>query len=194
MLCREVRGADWSPLQSVWELQKYMASLMSLNWNGIVEALLLEPTGEELRTSPPEEEVTHLGEELELLEAPEAAASLQKHLNTPKPKESTKWINTLNAPVPSSPTPKPCATLPRKQRNPSYAIQDVQMVRPEEMVALAWALQRCAICSGTPPGMLCGAVQELCRCLAPLLQRGNLLDLTMLDVAEKNLVTPPIPT
>ena len=37
-------------------------------------------------------------------------------------------------------------------------------------------------------------VQELHRCFAPLLKRGNLLDVTMLNVAEKDLVTPPIPT
>ena len=43
-------------------------------------------------------------------------------------------------------------------------------------------------------GILSGAVQELQRCLAPLLERGNLLDITMLDMAEKDAVTPPIPT
>ena len=42
-----------------------------------------------------------------------------------------------------------------------------------------------------PPGMLCGAVQELHRCLAPL---GNLLDITILDVMEKDPLTPSIPT
>ena len=62
------------------------------------------------------------------------------------------------------------------------------------MVALVQALQWCAIQSGTPPGVLCGSVQELCRCLAPLLKRGNLLDITMLNVVEKDPVTLPIPT
>ena len=52
------------------------------------------------------------------------------------------------------------------------------------------ALQRCAIQSGMPTGVLCGAVQELCRCLTPLLQRGNLLDLEMLDIMRKDSVTP----
>ena len=42
--------------------------------------------------------------------------------------------------------------------------------------------------------MLCGAVQELCRCLAPLLQKGDLLDISILDVVEKDPVTPYIPT
>ena len=43
------------------------------------------------------------------------------------------------------------------------------------------------------PGMLFGAVQELHRCLASLLKKGNLLDITMLDVAEKDPVTPSVP-
>ena len=67
-------------------------------------------------------------------------------------------------------------------------MRDVQMVRWEETVALALALQRCTIQSGIPQ-----AFQELCRCLTPLLDRGNLLDLTMLGVAEKGSMTPPVP-
>ena len=73
-------------------------------------------------------------------------------------------------------------------------IQDIQMVRQEEMVALALALQRFSIHSGMPSWMLYRAVQELCRCLAPLLERGNLLDLSMQDVVEKDLVTLPFPS
>ena len=42
--------------------------------------------------------------------------------------------------------------------------------------------------------MLWRAVQELCRCLAPLLEKGDLLDLTMLDVVQKDPVIPLIPT
>ena len=45
-----------------------------------------------------------------------------------------------------------------------------------------------------PPGTLCGAFQELCRCLAPLLKRGGLLDITMMNMVEKDPVTPPVPT
>ena len=58
------------------------------------------------------------------------------------------------------------------------------------MVALVMALQRFAVHSRMPPGVLCGAVQELCRCLAPLLERGDLLDLDMLNVARKDPMTP----
>ena len=57
-------------------------------------------------------------------------------------------------------------------------------------MVLAQALQQCAIQSEIPPGMMCRAVQELHGCLAPLVEKGNLLDITMLDVAEKNPVTP----
>ena len=82
---------------------------MSLNGDDIVEALLLEPTGDELRTSPPmEEEAALPGEEPELPEAPEAAASLQECTETPKPKEPTEQINTLSTPAPSFHTSKPC--------------------------------------------------------------------------------------
>ena len=73
-------------------------------------------------------------------------------------------------------------------------IWDVQMVRWEEMVVLAQTLQRCAVQSGMPQGMLCRAVQELCKCLAPLLKKGDLLNLTILDVMEKDPVTPHVPT
>ena len=58
------------------------------------------------------------------------------------------------------------------------------------MVALAMALQRCAIQSGMLPGVLCRAVQELCRYLAPLLEKGDLLDPAMLDVVKKDPMTP----
>ena len=90
----------------MWELKKCMAPLMRLNGDVIVETSLLEPVGNEPRTSPtPEAEATHLGEELELLEA---TASLQECLETPKPKEPIKQIDTPSTPIPSSPTSKPC--------------------------------------------------------------------------------------
>ena len=100
-----------------------MAPLMSLNGDDIVKALLLEPTCEELRTSPtPGEEATLLGEELELPEVPAAAASLQEHPETPKPEEPTEWINTLSIPVPSPLLQNPAATLLQKQRNLSKGL------------------------------------------------------------------------
>ena len=59
------------------ELQKCVAPLMILNGDDIVESSLLEPMGDEPATSPTlEDEAILLGEELELLEAPEATASL----------------------------------------------------------------------------------------------------------------------
>ena len=77
---------------------------MSLNGNDIVEATLLEPTDEQLRTpATPEEDATLSGEQLGLPEAPEAAASPQDCLETPKPDEAIKQINALSAHAPSSP-------------------------------------------------------------------------------------------
>ena len=37
-----------------------------------------------------------------------------------------------------------------------------------------------------PSEVLCGAVQDLCQCLAPILEGGGLLNLEMLDIAEKD--------
>ena len=68
--------------------------------------------------------------------------------------------------------------------------QDYQVLWYEEMVVPAMALHRCALHSRMPPGVLCRAVQELCRCLAPLLERGVLLDLDMLVMTRKDLMTP----
>ena len=42
--------------------------------------------------------------------------------------------------------------------------------------------------------MLSEAVQEFCRCLTPLVEHGDLLDLKMLDVPKKNSVAPFVPT
>ena len=56
------------------------------------------------------------------------------------------------------------------------------------------ALLRCTVWSGMPPGVLCGAVQELHRCLTPLVKQGDLLDIKMLDMAKKDTMAPPVPT
>ena len=37
-----------------------------------------------------------------------------------------------------------------------------------------------------PPGMLCRAVQELCRCLTSVIESGDLVNLRMLDMAEND--------
>ena len=41
-----------------------------------------------------------------------------------------------------------------------------------------------------PPGVLCRAVQELHRCLASVIQNGDMDDLKMLDMAEKDPMVP----
>ena len=76
--------------------------------------------------------------------------------------------------------------LPLKGFNGSH---DYFEVRKEEMVTLTMALQSCSVWSGTPLGVLCGVVQELCQCPAPLLEGDSLLNV-MLDVAEKDPVIP----
>ena len=72
--------------------------------------------------------------------------------------------------------------------------RDIHVVRCNKMVALARALQQCTIQSGVPPGVLCGAIQDLCKCLATLMERGNLLRLSMLEVMEEEeMTTSPSP-
>ena len=58
------------------------------------------------------------------------------------------------------------------------------------MVALTLALQSYADQSGIPPAVLCGVVQEHCQCLAPLLVGDSLLNVEMLEVAERGPVAP----
>ena len=43
---------------------------------------------------------------------------------------------------------------------------------------------------GIPPEVLCGVVQELSQCLAPLLEEGCLLKFEILDVVEKDPIAP----
>ena len=52
------------------------------------------------------------------------------------------------------------------------------------------ALQSCTVQLGMPPGVLCGAVQELHQCLVSLTEEDCLLKLEMLDVAEKDPMAP----
>ena len=49
-------------------------------------------------------------------------------------------------------------------------MRDFWVTRQEESLALAQALQCCAERSGTPPGVLCNAAQDLQRCMASLMQ------------------------
>ena len=61
------------------------------------------------------------------------------------------------------------------------------------MVGLAQALQLCAEQSGASSHILCSAVRALQRCLEPLIERDDLLDASMLEVAEEESVTSPNP-
>ena len=90
-----------------------------------------------------------------------------------------------------------CPTLPgvtgaRDYLHPADfgGVQDYWVVWAEETVALAKALKRCAVHSGMPPGVLWRVVQELCECLTSVIQSGNLVDLEMLDMAEKDPMAP----
>ena len=65
-----------------------------------------------------------------------------------------------------------------------------QEVKREETVSLAMVLQRCTLQLGMTPTVKCGAVQELHKCLVPLIEESCLLNLEMLDVAEKDPVAP----
>ena len=66
------------------------------------------------------------------------------------------------------------------------------MVKHDEMVALAQALQWCATQLRVHLGILCGAAQDLHMCLVPLMERGDLLSLPMLEVMEeKAMMTSP---
>ena len=67
------------------------------------------------------------------------------------------------------------------------------MVCAEQTVAMTKALQRCAVCSGMSLGVLCKAVQELHECLTSVIQNGNLVDLRILNMAEKDPVAPAPP-
>ena len=87
-----------------------------------------------------------------------------------------------------------CAEMRRFPPPPFKGCQDIWVKWWDEMVVLALALQQCAIQSRMPPGMLCRAVQEFHRCLAPLLEKGDELDISVLDMVEKDPVTPSILT
>ena len=58
------------------------------------------------------------------------------------------------------------------------------------MVVLDMALQRCAVHSRMPPGVLCRAVQELHRCLTTMIESGDQFDLNMLDEARRDPMAP----
>ena len=55
--------------------------------------------------------------------------------------------------------------------------QDYQEVWKEETVMMVIILQQCAIQVGAPPDIFCGAVQELHKCLAWVVEEGDLLNM-----------------
>ena len=60
-------------------------------------------------------------------------------------------------------------------------------------MGLAKAPQWCAVWLGAPPGVLCGTIQDLCRCLVPLMKKDDLLSVSMLEVTEEGTMTSPSP-
>ena len=56
-------------------------------------------------------------------------------------------------------------------------------------MALAWAPQQCAIQLRVPLGLLCGTVQDLSRFLTPIIEKDDLIDVSMLEIAEEELIT-----
>ena len=67
---------------------------------------------------------------------------------------------------------------------------DYWVVWVEKTVALAKALQRCTVHSRMPLGVLLRAVQELHKCLAPMVENGDQFDLKMLDIGERDPESP----
>ena len=68
--------------------------------------------------------------------------------------------------------------------------QNHQVVQCKEMVALAMALQRCAVYFGMSLGMLCRVIQVLCGCPISIIGSGYLIDFEMLDVARMDPLSP----
>ena len=94
----------------VWELQKCMASLMTLHGDEIVKASFLRPTGEEHRTSPaPEEEATLLGK-VELTQVPE---QLEDH----ELAHPAEWTAICAASPPSPPSQPSCLTSQKAKKS-----------------------------------------------------------------------------
>ena len=62
-------------------------------------------------------------------------------------------------------------------------------------MALAKDLQCCAEWLGAPPSAVCGAVQDLLRCLAPLMQleEEDICESSLLGSAGEEPVTSPTP-
>ena len=74
--------------------------------------------------------------------------------------------------------------------------RDIWEVRKEQTVALAKALQCCAEQLGSPPSTMCGEVQDLWRCLLPLIQldEEDILEASLLKSVEDEPVASLTPT
>ena len=77
-------------------------------------------------------------------------------------------------------------SLPPRIQGPKY----IHVVRRDQTVALAQDLQWYTVLSRAPPGILCRAVKDLCRCPTPLIERDDLLDASMLEVGRSSLWLP----
>ena len=60
------------------------------------------------------------------------------------------------------------------------------------MIALAIVLQRCAIHAGASPNEFCRVVQELCKCLGPVVEEGDLFNMEteLLEGARNGPMAP----
>ena len=84
-------GANQSPLQCSMGTPEMHGPFNESQWGWYCRSLALGINRQWTQNSPiPEEEATLLGEELEMPEAPEAAASHQECLETLEPKEPTE--------------------------------------------------------------------------------------------------------
>ena len=110
------------------ELQRWMAPLMCLNRDEIMEVLLLEPTDEKARTSPIlEEEAALLGEEMELY------LSCLPSLGAPEPEKLTEKFDAPSTPASSSRTP----TSPWCHGDPSQkTMRSHQRTDPQSLLIL----------------------------------------------------------
>ena len=96
-------------------------------------------------------------------------------------------------------TTPPClAVLGKREylppRDPRIT-EDYWEVWREEMVVLAIVLQRCAIHARASPNTFCRVVQELCKCLAPVVEGADLFNMEMeiLKGARKGFMVPTSP-
>ena len=128
--CAEASGAKTGILcEAARELQQCMTPLMSLNGEGVVEASLLRPTGEELGPSPTlEEENILLGEGDGPLGVPD---HIPRHAEIPRFVELAKHTTD---PVSST---APTVALPGKERSHGNGLT-LTLITPVSRSELIW--------------------------------------------------------